>query len=241
MELYSDLKQRFIKMTEEHNFFDELITVISARTLSAKEAIGKPERGDFPLLKGKEVMVEATFRGERGQAYTDMPGDFKGSIRDVVALPLSDSFQRAVFISSLNAVMRSLGHITNTVHCRDKEPTACADQLTEYIKKFAADPKIAFIGYQPAMIDKLSKSFHIKVIDLDKDNIGKEKSGVIIEGPEKTDEVLLWSDIIMATGSTSVNGTVTKFLTEKPVIFYGVTIAGIAKTYGYERFCPCAH
>ena len=241
MNLYLDLKERFKKMAEEHNFFDEAITVVSARTLSSEEAIGKPDRKDFPLLKGKEVMVEASFRECRGHAYTDMPGDFKGSMKDILALPLSDNFQRAVFISSLNAVMRYLGYISNTIHCKDKEPGICADQLPEYIKKLYGEPKIAFVGFQPAMVDKLSRHFLIRVVDLDEDNIGKEKFGIIIEGPEKTDGILSWGDIIMATGSTSVNGTVKTFLGKKPVIFYGVTIAGIAKLNGYERYCPCAH
>lgn len=71
-------------------------------------------------------------------------------------------------------------------------------------KKVRGRSKTDFIGYQPAMIDKLSKSFRIRIIDLDKDNIGKEKSGVIIEWSEKTNEVLLGSDIIMATGFTSL-------------------------------------
>ena len=241
MNLYLDLKERFKKMAEEHNFFDEAITVVSARTLSSEEAIGKPDRKDFPLLKGKEVMVEASFRECRGHAYTDMPGDFKGSMKDILALPLSDNFQRAVFISSLNAVMRYLGYISNTIHCKDKEPGICADQLPEYIKKLYGEPKIAFVGFQPAMVDKLSRHFLIRVVDLDEDNIGKEKFGIIIEGPEKTDGILSLGDIIMATWSTSVNGTVKTFLGKKPVIFYGVTVAGIAKIYGYERYCPCAH
>lgn len=241
MNLYLDLKERFKKMAEEHNFFDEAITVVSARTLSPEEAIGKPERKDFPLLKGKEVMVEATFRGGRGQAYTDMPGDFKGSIKDILALPLSDNLQRAVFIASLNAVMRSFDYISTSTHCKDKEPAICAEKLTEHIKNLYGNPKIAFVGFQPAMIEKLSQSFHIRVVDLDEGNIGREKFGLIIEGPEKTDEILLWGDIIMATGSTSVNGTIKTFLGKKPVIFYGVTVAGIAKLYGYEKYCPCAH
>lgn len=56
-------------MAEEHNFFDESITVISARILPAEEAIGKSERRDFPLLKGREVMIEATFRREGTGLY----------------------------------------------------------------------------------------------------------------------------------------------------------------------------
>lgn len=239
--MYDDLRTKFLEMAEKYNILNEQITIIYARTLSSKEAIGNPERKDFPLLKGKEVMIEATFKEAKGQAYTNMPGNFRGSIKDVISLSLSNNFQRAVFIASLNAVMRYFNTISNTIHCRDTAPEICAIQLVEYIKNRCNNAKIAFIGFQPAMIYRLSQSFSIRVVDLDNDNIGKNKLGVIIEGPEKTDEILSWSDIILATGSTSVNGTINKFLNKKPIIFYGVTVAAIAKLYGYENYCPCAH
>ncbi|MDD5010313.1 MAG: DUF364 domain-containing protein, partial [Syntrophorhabdaceae bacterium] len=59
--------------------------------------------------------------------------------------------------------------------------------------------------------------------------------------PEATEEVLAWGDIILATGSTCVNGTITKFLGNRPVIFYGVSVAGVAKACGFDRYCPYAH
>ena len=227
MNLYLDLKKDS-KKWQRSIIFDEAILWFLQEHYLLKKAIGKPDRKDFPLLKGKEVMVEASFRECRGHAYTDMPGDFKGSMKDILALPLSDNFQRAVFISSLNAVMRYLGYISNTIHCKDKEPGICADQLPEYIKKLYGEPKIAFVGFQPAMVDKLSRHFLSRVVELDEDNIGKEKFGIIIEAPEKTDGILSWGDIIMLTGSTSVNGTVKTLLGKKPVIFYRVTVVGIA-------------
>lgn len=90
------------------------------------------------------------------------------------------------------------------------------------------------------MIERLSQSFPLRVIDLDKDNIAARRFGVLIEGPEKTGEALLWGDMILATGSTCVNSTIVSFLGEKPVVFYGVTVAGPAALHGYRRFCPCS-
>ncbi|MCK4379349.1 MAG: hypothetical protein KAW01_08410, partial [Deltaproteobacteria bacterium] len=133
------------------------------------------------------------------------------------------------------------GQTSNTIHCRDQEPGICASQLPGYIKQHYGKPKIAFIGFQPAMIDKLSHSFELRVIDLDEDNQGGEKFGLTIEGPEKTEEVLSWGDIILATGSTSVNATADRFIHDKPVVFYGVTIAGMAAIHKLQRYCPCAH
>lgn len=239
MDLYGVLKTEFVKIAG--GIMDEHIAVVSARTLTAKEAIGTPDRDDYPLLKGKEVMVEAVFREAKGHAFTDMPGQLEGTLRDIIELPLASNFQRAVFIASLNAVMRSLGLIEGSVHCRDKEPASCARQLVETVEKRFGSPRIAFVGFQPAMIGQLAGHFPIRVLDLDEDNIGKEKFGLIVEGPEATEEALSWGDIILATGSTCVNGTITKFIGDKPVIFYGVSVAGVAKACGFERYCPYGH
>lgn len=217
------------------------MSIVSARALSAKEAIGEPDRDDYPLLKGKEVMMKAQFRGSKGQAFTDMPGTFEGSIRDVIALPLSDNFQRAVFIASLNAIMCESGHISGTVHCRDKEPAQCAREFVEHVRERFGNPRISFVGFQPAMIERFSEQFEMRVLDLDEDNIGKTKFGLTIEGPNNTEEVLGWGDIILATGSTCVNGTIEKYLGEKPVIFFGVSEAAVTKICGFERFCRYPH
>lgn len=239
MDIYAALKAEIIKIAGD--MLDERVEVVFARPLSAKEAIGEPDRDDYPLLKGKEVMIEAAFRGSRGHAFTDMPGRFQGSVRDAVELPLENNFQRAVFIATFNAVMRELGLVEGTVHCRDKEPAQCAKELVEYVKERFGDPRIAFVGFQPGMIERLSGVFQMRVLDLDEDNIGKNKFGIVIEGPEATDEVLAWGDVIIATGSTCVNGTITKFVGKKPVVFFGVSVAGAAKVLGFERYCRYPH
>lgn len=217
------------------------VEVISARTLTPQEVIGRPERDDFPLLKGKEVMIQADFKGSLGQAFTDMPGNYSGSLQEILAIPLDNNFEKAVFIATLNAVLRYLNYISKTVHCKDKEPAECAAHLVDYIKERFGNPRIAFIGMQPEMIEALAAYFKIRVTDLDKDNIGKRKGGVLIESVSKTKEILSWADIILATGTTAANNTLPSLLIEKPIIFYGVTIAGVAYLKGYEQYCFCGH
>lgn len=238
IDYYDALKAELAKMAGA--MLGETIKVVSARPLSPEEAIGKPDRTDFPILKGKEVMVEAVFRDSRAHAFTDMPGNFEGSLQDILELELKDNLERAVFIASFNAVMRHSGRADHTIHCRDKEPRTCAEQLPDFIRERFGAPKIAFIGYQPAMIETLAKTFSLRVVDLDKDNIGAERFGLVIEGPEGTEEILAWGDIVVATGSTCVNGTLPSLLGEKPVVFYGITGAGPAALHGYLRYCPCS-
>lgn len=240
MGFYDDLRVRFRVLLEEHGLSgDEGVQVVSARSLGPREVIGNPDRDDFPLLRGKEVMVEASFRGSRGQAYTDEPGEAVLSLEEILDMPAETSFQRAVLISSLNAVMRYLGMARGTVHCRDEEPKRCASELVEFLRRgFSPGLKVAFFGYQPAMISALAAAFGLRVVDLDPENVGQVRCGVLVEGPEATEEVLGWGDLVLATGSTFVNGTFGRLMVGKRTIFYGVSVAGIAELCGLERFCP---
>jgi len=212
MDFYNDIKERFFNLVKEKDLMSSKVEVVSARTLTSQEVIGKPERDDFPLLKGKEVMIQADFKGSLGQAFTDMPGNYSGTLKEILDMSLDNDFKRAVFISTLNAVLRYLNYISKTVHCRDKEPGECAAHLVNYIKERFGNPSIAFIGMQPAMVEALAAHFKIRVTDLDPNNIGQQKWGVL-----------------------------PSLLIKKPIIFYGVTIAGIAYLMGYEQYCFCGH
>ena len=241
MDFYNDIKERFFNLIKEKDLMSSKVEVVSARTLTPQEVIGKPERDDFPLLKGKEVMIQADFKGSLGQAFTDMPGNYNGTLKEIFDMPLDNNFQRAVFIATLNAVLRYLNYISKTVHCKDKEPAECAAHLVDYIKERFGNPRIAFIGMQPAMVEALVVQFIIRVVDLDPDNVGQRRCGVLIEDVAYTKEILSWADLILATGTTVVNDTLTPLLIEKPIIFYGITIAGVAYLKGYEQYCFCAH
>ena len=241
MDFYKDIKERFFSLIKEKDLMSSKVEVVSARTLTPQEVIGKPERDDFPLLKGKEVMLQADFKGSLGQAFTDMPGNYSGSLRKILAMSLDNNFKRAIFISTLNAVLRHLNYISKTVHCKDKEPGECAAQLVDYVKERFGNSRIAFIGMQPAMVEALAAHFEIRVVDLDPDNVGQKKCRVLIEDAAHTKEIISWADVILATGTTVVNNTLTSLLIEKPIIFYGVTIAGVAYLKGYEQYCFCGH
>jgi hypothetical protein len=242
MSFYENIINKFTTLVQIHELNHEEVTILSVRPLSVDEAIGDTARKDFSLLKGKEFLMEAVFHGVKGQAYTDMPGDFNGSIEDVLSLNLSDNFERALFVAALNAVMRHLELISHTIHCREKEPEICALELVDFILRFYGKPSVGLVGFQPALAERLSRYFSLRIADLDPDNIGEEKFGIMIESPEQIDSIVSCCDLILATGSTVVNSTAESlFKVKKPVIFYGVTIAGIAELNGYARFCPCSH
>lgn len=232
-----EIQSRACDIWKSAGILDENIEV-KARTLSTEEAIGNPEGDDFPLLRGKERLMEAVFRGSRGQAFTDRYGDFSTSLREISEMELSNNFRRAIFVSALNAVQCSLGKADRTIHCKDEGPALCAPKLGDYIAEHYGNPKLGLIGYQPAMIKGLSGRFEMRIVDLDPDNIGAVKCGITVEGPEQTEEVMDDVNLLVVTGSTIVNDSIGTFLREdKPTIFFGTTVSAAAEMMGWERFC----
>lgn len=238
---YNNLFDRFVEIVKENNLIDEGVKV-TGRALTSKEAIGETEKKDFPILKGKEKLLEAEFKGAKGQAFTDMPGNYSGTLKEIIEMPLDNNFNRAIYIATLNAVCRYLKLTDNTIHCKDNGPEKCAVELESYLESRFGNPKIALIGYQPSMLDRLSKSFKVRIVDLDENNINTVKYGVLVEdGGKDTKELFTWCDVIVATGSTIANNTITSlFVDDKPTIFFGTTLAGAAAIMGLERFCPCS-
>lgn len=244
--MYTKLKTALIDLAEKNDFLESEIN-ITAKILTPEEAIGETERKDFPLLQGKEFLMQADFKNALGQAFTDAPSNFKGKLKKILGLKLTDNSDRALFIATLNAVMRYLGVAEKTIHCKNEEPELCAREIAgTIIDKYGADIKIGIVGFQPAIIDNFAKSLtpqNVKVIDLDKNNINKKKYGVLIrDGKKMAEELFKISDVILATGSTIVNDSLSDLIAlakkyQKPLYLYGTTVAGAAKILNLERLC----
>ena len=235
-DFYSDLKNKAADIIGQNGLMGETVQV-KARVLSPEEAIGNPEADDFPIQKGKERMMQASIGGAPGQAFTDRFGDYEGTLKEILETPLTNNYRRAIFIASINAVLRHLGVVEGTVHCRDQGPVDCALALADHIEQQYGKVKIAIIGFQPRMVETLAGRFSIRVLDMDPDNIGQNKFGVVVESPTASSSAVDWADLMLVTGTTLVNGTLPNFLNDKPTIFYGTTIAGAAYLMGLNRFC----
>jgi len=244
-----EVKEKFRVIINENNFGNEPVEV-TVGTLTAKQAIGSPSRQDYPLLEGREVMIEARFRCSYGQAFTDRPNEFKGSLNDVLDMALDFNDSRAVFDASLNAVMAYLGMVTGVRHCRDEEPEKCAGEIAIYILRKYGRVKIGMIGYQPAILENLVTALgadNVRCTDLNPKNIGTDKFGAEIwDGRTDTEKLIIWCDVVLATSSTIVNATYDDIKTladtyGKRLIIFGVTGAGVAALLGLERLCYQPH
>lgn len=239
----ADASRRFWRLVDEKMLSERV--EVSTRALTPSEAIGSPERDDFPLLRGKEVLMQAEFRGSYGQAFTTMPCAFEGTLEDVKALPLASNFERAVLIASMNAVLRSMGLVEGTVHCRDDGPELCGAKLSQRIEERLNGGRLGIVGFQPAIVDHCARRLgceRVMVSDLGPE-VGMRRYGIeVMDGATRTDELIEGSDVLLITGTTLVNGTLDHILERAGtlgvnVLFYGTTAAGPAYLCGWERLC----
>ncbi|CAB3289419.1 conserved protein of unknown function [Methanocaldococcus lauensis] len=227
-------KEVLKNLTEENNLLYEKVEIKISDTKLDTTRIK-----DYPLMSGKEILLRANFKGCYGDAFTDKPVEFKGTIKELL-----DKGNRAEIIATLNAVMRYLGLVDRTVHCTGDEPEKCAKEFVKYLKELKPK-KIGIIGFQPAFVKEIVNAFgseNVIVSDLNPENVGKIKYGAKIIHGKYNEDLIKNSDVVLATGSTIANGTF-KDIWElakkynKRIIFYGTTIAGMAKILGVERFC----
>lgn len=238
-QIFTVLKHSLQEQSINHSLFDELVT-IKVKALNAKEALGEPVDQDYPIIKGREKMIQATFRSSFGQAFTDEFKDGSFTIRQLIEHPLSTNCDRAHFISAFNAIWKYLGLCDKTIHCQNEELIQCSHTL---LSQVPSESKVLLIGFQPRFLEVLAQRGQpTRVIDLDRDHIGFKKFGIDIEGPLQTQEAINWCDFVLVTGSTLINGTLPTFLdTGKPTLFYGVTIAAASTILKLNAYCAKGH
>jgi uncharacterized protein (DUF4213/DUF364 family) len=240
------VKALFREIAEREGMLNVEISVL-AKPLTPEEAIGTPGRRDYPIILGKERVIEASVLGSKGHAFTDSPRDFLGTLGDVLELDLDTNRSRAVFIATLNAALRSLGMVGGTVHCKDEDPEKCAREIAEIVSVKHGKTKVGLIGLNPAIAERLTEAFgsdRVFITDLNPDNIGTRRFGVEIwDGAHRTADLVEAADVIILTGTTLVNGTFDAILSlvrdlGKEYLVYGVTTAGVSELLGFERVCP---
>ena len=239
-------KERFEAIAKARELIDTDVSVL-VKTLSPEEAIGQPGRRDFPIVLGKERLIEAEFDGAKAHAFTDSPKEFIGKVNEVMNLPLITNGQRAIFIATMNAVLKHLNIIRATLHCRDNEPEQCAKEIAQFIREKFGVKKIGLVGLNPAILESLSNTFgaeNVKTTDLNRQNIGTMKYGVEVwDGGIMTEKLVNNSDLVLMTGTTFVNGTFDTILDyvrhfNKEYLVYGVTSAGICELMALNKICP---
>lgn len=232
----------------EQERLDDVEVSVRVVPLTPEEAIGHPQRRDFPIIIGKERVIEADLLGTKGQAYTDSPQEYRGTLREIAGLDLHTNQERAVFIAALNAALSHLGRVEATVHCKDEDPERCAVEIADSVASRFGEVSVGLIGLNPAIAERLVDRFgagRVHITDLCRDNIGKKKFGVEIwDGTDRTGDLVDASDVLVFTGTTLVNATFDGIweliqARGKRYLVYGITAAGVCHLTGIDRICPC--
>jgi hypothetical protein len=244
--ILEEAKAKFAEILNARDLGDVHVSV-TVKPLTPEEAIGRPQRRDYPIIEGKERIIEAGVLGARGHAFTDSPQDFEGAVREVLELPLTSNQNRAVLIAVMNAMLRHLDSVEGTVHCKDEDPEKCAEEIAAFVRETYGTVTVGLIGLNPAIAEALVSTFgteNVMISDLNRDNIGREKFGVaIVDGREGADRLIERSDVVVVTGTTLVNGTFDSIMGTvrnlgKNYLVYGVTCSGVCRLMGLNRMCP---
>jgi uncharacterized protein (DUF4213/DUF364 family) len=226
----------------------DMPVTVTAKVLSSEEAIGSPERRDYPILEGKERVIEASVLGARGQAFTDSPCDFAGQLTQVLELPLTTNSNRAIFIAAMNAILHQLSGVNGVLHCKDDGPVHCASEIARQARNRGVK-SVGLIGLNPSIAEALVTEFGsgaVHITDLNPQNIGICRSGVTVwNGHTQTQQLVCASDLVIVTGTTLVNGTFDGILDlackeNKLLIVFGITAAAVCHLLKLERWCTQA-
>jgi hypothetical protein len=170
-----------------------------------------------------------------------------GTVGDLLSLDLAKVPNRAVFVAGLNAVLCALGVASGTVHCLNEDPTRCGPEVFRILYERFGPVRVGLVGLQPSILGALVARFQadrVRVVDLNPENVGKVRSGVPVwDGETELSRLVAWCRVGLATGSSVVNGTLDDIKSrfeeaEKPLVFFGNTISGVATLLGLERICP---
>ena len=242
--ILEQFRDKMREIIAQHRLNDAAVTVL-AKSLTPEEAIGTPKRRDFPILQGKERVIEATVLGARGQAFTDSASDFTSQLRDILEMPLITNRNRAVFVAAMNASLSYMGLVEGAIHCKDDAPEKCAAEIAESARRMRVRT-VGLIDFNPAIADTLEREFGpggVRITDLNPENIGMYKFGVPLwNGQTQTSLLVRSSELVLVTGTTLVNGTFDEIrrlveIEGKRLVVYGITAAGVCRLMDLERWC----
>jgi hypothetical protein len=253
MGVLSETRDRLLELCRDASV--DLATPVTVTWTKSGLAIpmksGPGRAGDGGVRRGREQLIEAALASAppmTGQAWTDHPSDWTGTLGGVFSMPLRKAGQRAIVVATLNALAGRLGLVAHNLRCRHGRPLDCGRELVRQLRtRFEGAARALVVGYQPGVVEALVESLgtgNVRVLDHDAELVGRTLHGVRIEngGADFTADVR-WCDLMLVTGSSVVNGTLDDLLrhsqdASKPLVFFGNTIAAVAAIADLERLCP---
>jgi len=228
-QLYEQILSAFHQLEGTDQLLTETVTVTVSE--EPEHTLRPPE--DPPSTVAKpEYCVTAQIRGVKGEAYTETPEPFCGTLQDALSIPVTEKGISAVTISAINAAMNALS-LSPGVFSNDQQfHIHYADALCRYVSEHYGNTRIVLVGYDGYIVKRfMEEGLDFWTLDLNPDHITQNRFGhVIVNGARKNrDSSLAWGRIFLVTGSSLCNGTIIPYLESgKELLFYGVTCAGTA-------------
>lgn len=230
-EIYDQILERFRALPGVEELLSEIVDIRGSRR---PEVTLMPE-GDFPSPANRpEYCTFAKFKGAKGEAYSETPADFYGTLEEVLQFPLAGKGIDARVLAAINAVMKYLGLLDTGEF--PEEPAAhraYADQIFAEVTKEYGKSNIVLVGYDGYIVQRfMEEPLDFWTMDRNPENITKDRFDHVIvnSGKPNRDACIEWGKLLIVTGSTLCNGTIIPYLEcGKDVKFYGITFAGASK------------
>lgn len=238
-ELYQQIISRFYALPEVSELLEMEVNV----TFSSEPVKTLRPEGDPPSTVSRpEYCVTADIDGVKGEAYTETPAAFNGTLKQALDIRPDNEGISAITISALNAAMNRLSLCPGVLPKKDEDHASYADAICRYVKEHYGKSRIVLVGYDGYLVKRfVDAGLEFWTLDRDPDNISQDRfDHVVVNSAKRNRESsFAWGDIFIVTGSTLCNGTIVQYLNSgKELYFYGITCAGAATLIGLKWFNP---
>lgn len=238
-ELYQQIITEFYKLPGIDGLLSEPVTVTA--DTEAEQTL-RPENDPPSTVARPEYCVCAEIKGVKGEAYTETPESFSGTLKEALEIAPSKNGISAVTVSAINAAMNHLSLSPGTFGKDRESHFEYADALYSYVTEHYGRDNIVLVGYDGYIVKKfMDEGMIFWTLDRDPANIAQDRfDHVVVNGARLNRESsYVWGKLLIVTGSTLCNGTITHYLDSgKELLFYGITCAGVATLLGLPWFLP---
>ena len=239
IELYQQIISSFLELPGVGELLQEPVRVVPDVT---PEHTLLPENDPPGLVSKPEYRVTAFFRDSAGEAYTECPQAFEGTLREALDLPVSERGISGAALAAINAVMHDLDLCPGAFPDDEQAHARYADALFRHVSERFGKDHIVLVGYDGYIVKKfVEEGMDFWTLDRNPDNITKNRFEHVIvnSGKYNREACFAWGKVILLTGSSLCNGTAVQYLDQGvPILFYGITCAGAATLLGLDWFPP---
>ena len=248
-DLYQKILTEFYKLDGAQELLGETVSVTVSeepeRTLRPEgdppSTVARPEYCVTAVLCDSGASATRTAHGT-GEAYTETPSAFQGTLEEALKIPASEKGISAVSIAALNAAMNRLGLCPGTFPEDVQTHSAYADAICRHITEKYGTSNLVLVGYDGYFVKRfMEEGLDFWTMDRDPDHIAQDRfDHVVVNSAKRNRESsFAWGKLFLITGSTLCNGTIVQYLDSgKELLFYGITCAGAATLLSLPWFSP---